>query len=178
MDIRILSREEQGKYYDEIYNMLVAGDEEFVPPLSSRNSSVQSGFSNSVKTEDGIKKYFEELKSQRFMIAEEDGVFLAFVSYRENYFNDVIAEAELPDIYLSTLIVKPEGRGKGLTKKMYASLFDYYKDRNIFTRTWSTNMAHIKILAGFDFETIHTIENDRGNGIDTVYFAKRQRAEG
>ena len=174
MDIKLLNIEEQIKYYDEIYNMLVEGDEEFVPPLSSRSSSVQSGFSNSVKAEDGIKSYFEEMKKQCFMIAEENGVLLAFVSYRENYFNDVISEAELPDIYISTLMVKPEGRGKGLTKKMYATLFEHYANANIFTRTWSTNTAHIKILSGFGFEILHTVKDHRGKGIDTVYFVKKQ----
>ena len=56
---------------------------------------------------------------------------------------------------------------------MYAHLFDdIFPDRSIFTRTWSTNAAHIKILDKFNFEIIKCIENDRGDGIDTVYFAK------
>ena len=30
-------------------------------------------------------------------------------------------------------------------------LFEKYSDRPIFTRTWSTNLAHIKILEKFGF---------------------------
>jgi len=41
MKIEILSREEQVNYYDEILEMLIMGDEEFVPPLSARNSTTQ-----------------------------------------------------------------------------------------------------------------------------------------
>ena len=59
---------------------------------------------------------------------------------------------------------------------MYASLFEEYKDVNIFTRTWSTNMAHIKILSKFDFEKMSVIENDRGEGIDKVYFKKSPKS--
>jgi len=81
----------------------------------------------------------------------------------------------LPNIYLSTLILSTESRGKGVTKKLYAHLFnELYPDKSIFTRTWSTNLAHIKILDYFSFEEIARLENDRGNGIDTVYFAKRK----
>lgn len=57
---------------------------------------------------------------------------------------------------------------------MYAYLFSAYKNANIFTRTWSTNFAHIKILQAFGFETVKVLKNDRGSGIDTVYFKKEK----
>ena len=84
----------------------------------------------------------------------------------------------MPNIYISTLLVTPCGRGQGLTRKMYEFLFNEYKNANVFTRTWSTNEAHIKILLGFGFETIKVLENDRGNGIDTVYFKKHPHQKG
>jgi ribosomal protein S18 acetylase RimI-like enzyme len=57
---------------------------------------------------------------------------------------------------------------------MYDHLFnEKYADRNIFTRTWSTNTAHISILKKYNFREIHRIENDRGEGIDTVYFSRK-----
>ena len=173
MEIRILAEEEKSKYYDEILKMLYNGDEEFVPPLSARSSTTQKDLSKTEKTDDGILKYFEEMKKQKIMIAEENDVLLAFVSYRENYVNNEIKEEDTPNIYLSTLIVKPEGRGKRLTQTMYDILFKTYEKVNIFTRTWSTNAAHIRILSKFSFDTLCTLENDRGAGIDTVYFVKR-----
>ena len=87
----------------------------------------------------------------------------------------MISDNNLPNIYLSTLMLKSEARGKHLTQKMYDYLFNnLYADRSIFTRTWSTNGAHLRILEKFDFKLIKTIPNDRGVGIDTVYFALKR----
>ena len=95
---------------------------------------------------------------------------MGFVSFRENYVSEPIKK--LPNIYISTLLVHPTGRGKGLTKRMYEVLFQAYAHAHIFTRTWSTNEAHIRILADFGFEAFHVLKNHRGDGIDTVYFKK------
>ena len=172
MEIRILEKEEQQSIYDDAYKMLEAADNEFVPPLSSRSSSTQRNFSENLKSRDGIRQYFEQLKSQRFAVAYEDGALIAFVSYKENYSSAEIHKKELPNIYISTLIVSPSARGKGVTKALYGRLFSEYENVNIFTRTWSTNIAHIKILEKYGFKVIQVIKNDRGNGIDTIYFKK------
>ena len=93
-------------------------------------------------------------------------------SYKENYSCAEISPKELPNIYISTLIVSPNARGKGVTKALYGKLFSEYENINIFTRTWSTNIAHIKILEKYGFKVIQVIKDDRGNGIDTIYFKK------
>lgn len=172
MVIHLPDEKEQEKYYDEILKMLYDADKEFVPPLSSRSSSTQSVLTDTERKTDGVLSYFESLKKQRFLVATDNDKLLGFVSFRENYSNDIIKGKDLPNIYISTLIVKPEGRGKGLTKLMYKELLKIYLDRLVFTRTWSTNFAHIKILSYFGFETLKTLKNDRGNGIDTIYFKK------
>lgn len=173
MVIQILSQDEQAVYYDEILEMLYAGDKDFVPPLSARSSTTQSDLTSSSSNEDGVRLYFNEMKKQRFLVATEGETLLAFVSFKENYTNSAIDENLLPNIYISTLIVKPEARGKHLTQTMYDMLFKAFADRNILTRTWSTNAAHIRILSKFDFKTLSILENDRGQGIDTIYFIKR-----
>lgn len=172
MEFKILTPNEQAQYYDEILEMLYMSDDEFVPPLSARSSTTQKDLTSSQKTDDGILQYFEEMKSQRFMVALEGGKVMAFVSYRENYINNEITEAYTPNIYLSTLIMRPEARGKGLTKTMYSLLFKEYETGYICTRTWSTNIAHKKILDFYNFSTFATLPDDRGKGIDTVYFMK------
>ncbi len=171
MEIRILSREEQEQIYAPAYGMLEAADEEFVPPLSSRSSSTQQNFSKREKGS-SIEKYFEQLKEQRFAAVFEEGNLIAFVSYRENYTCSHIPPEELPNIYLSTLVVSPDARGKGVTTALYGKLFSAYGNVSVFTRTWSTNIAHIKILQKYGFGVHKVLENDRGNGIDTVYFKK------
>jgi len=171
--IKLLTCEEQKNFYEDILNLLTISDDEFCPPLSARTSTVQADLSVNTKSNDGINGYFEELKKQRFAVACEDGKLVGFVSFKENYTNDIISDNELPNIYISTVLVAPEGRGKGLTRRMYEYLFKEYENSNVFTRTWSTNEAHIKILSGFGFETMLVLKNDRGNGIDTIYFKKR-----
>ncbi|MBO5452516.1 MAG: GNAT family N-acetyltransferase [Clostridia bacterium] len=158
------------KYSEEILNMLTNADNEFVPPLSSRSSTTQKGFEEQVKG-DGIKLYFEEMKKQKFVIAVENDKVLGFVCYKENLINDYVKNT--PNIYISTLIVSPSSRGKGMTKRMYEALFEKYKSSYVYTRTWSTNLAHIGILGKFGFETVMVLKNHRGNGIDTVCFEKK-----
>jgi len=169
-----LLREDQKPFYkEEILAMMHFSDRDFIPPLSCRSSTTQKDLSGSQPVENGIALYYEQMQQQQILCAFEGDCLLAFVSFRENYTTDHITEETFPNIYLSTLVSKPEARGKGLTKKMYAHLFfERYPDRRIFTRTWSTNAIHIKILDYFGFELIHRIENDRGEGIDTVYFRK------
>lgn len=174
MEIRILEKNEQQEIYDTAYELLAAADNEFVPPLSSRNSSTQKDFSNVVQG-DSIKEYFEQLKNQRFAAVFEDGELISFVSFKENYTCSEISENELPNIYLSTLVVSPKARGKGVTTALYQKLFTEYEKVNIFTRTWSTNFAHIKILGKYGFEVIKVLKDDRGIGIDTVYFKKAKK---
>ena len=110
---------------------------------------------------------------QKILAMLENGKLLGFVSFRENFTSDVVKEETLPNIYISTLVVRSEARGMGLTKKAYAYLFEsLYPERHVFTRTWSTNNAHIRILSGFGFSELKRIPNDRGAGIDTVYYCK------
>ena len=172
MEIRILDKAEQQGIYPDAYRLLAAADKEFVPPLSSRNSSTQQNLSCNTQNADGIQQYFTQLKGQRFAAAFEKGQLIAFVSYKENYTCDKIPQDDLPNIYISTLVVSPEARGKGVTKALYSALFSAYESANVFTRTWSTNFAHIKILQGYGFQTIKVLENHRGNGIHTIYFKK------
>ncbi len=172
MEIKLLKDTEKSIYDSEIMNMLIESDNEFVPPLSARNSTTQSDFSDTKNVSGGITAYFDELRKQKLLVAVEDGRLIAFVSFKENFANGTITDEELPNIYISTLLVNACGRGKGLTQKMYEFLFKKYQNSNVFTRTWSTNSAHIKILSKFNFETFLVLKDDRGKGIDTVYFKK------
>ena len=171
MEIRILQPQEQAAIYAEAYKLLAAADEEFVPPLSARNSTTQQNLTETVKG-DSIAQYFDQLKQQRFAAVFDEGQLIGFVSYRENYTCPEISPETLPNIYLSTLVVSPRARGKGVTTALYGKLFSEYERVNIFTRTWSTNFAHIKILEKYGFVLICTLKNHRGPGIDTVYFQK------
>lgn len=175
MELRILSAAEQVAFGGQILEMLTASDQEFVPPLSARSSTTQQNLSSGDSCPDGIFQYYTQLQTQKVMAAVEGDRLLAFVSYIENHVSGPITEADTPNIYLSTLVMRPEARGKGLTKKLYTQLFGTYKPAPVFTRTWSTNAAHLRILQFFGFETVKILPNHRGPGIDTVYFKLDQK---
>ena len=170
MEKRILTEAEKKKYSEDILEMMRISDKDFVPPLSSRTSTTQSDLSS--ESSGGIELYFNEMMKQKVLGAFEGEKLFGIVSFRENYETDIIKD--LPNIYISTLFLHPDSRGKGVTKELYSYLFfELYPESNIFTRTWSTNAAHIKILGFFGFDLFYSIKNDRGKGIDTVYFKKK-----
>lgn len=175
MELCLFEKERQHTIYQDVLQLLQEADQEFVPPLSSRSSATQQDFSGVSENSNGVLSYFEQLKQQRFIGALENGKLLGFVSFRENYQCREIPPEELPNIYISTLIVRPEARGKGVTTALYDRLFTEYRNSNIFTRTWSTNLAHTKILGKYGFNLFRSLPNDRGNGIDTVYFKKAKK---
>ena len=87
--------------------------------------------------------------------------------------NIQILQQELyPCLYLSTLIVKKESRRKCIAYMLYKELFDIFPDKDIITRKWSTNISHINLLEKLGFCVLNIIKDDRGKGIDTIYFRR------
>ena len=173
MEFILLTDAQKQEYRAQIFDILLACDKDFVPPLSARFSTADTTFSTETGAENGINAYFEDMVSQHVLAAVEDGVMLGFVTFKLDLINAVLGADTLPNLYICTLLLSPAARGKGVTAKMYAHLFDtLYPNINLFTRTWSTNAAHLKILERFGFSLVKRIENDRGEGIDTVYFGK------
>lgn len=174
MEFILMDVKQKATYRDEMLKMLQYSDKEFVPPLSARSSTTQKALSGLSSVKNGLESYFSEMCDQQIMGVFEGDVLLSFISFRENYTSDVIGEQYLPNIYLSTLVSKPESRGKGITIKLYDHLFNHcYGDRFVLTRTWSTNIAHTRILGKFGFDELLRIVDDRGNGIDTVYYVRK-----
>jgi len=174
MEFRLLDTAEKKEYQNELLEILSANDTAFVPPLSQRTKTTQTDLKGTGE-KGSIRPYFDGMMQQNVLAMFHEGQLIGFVSYIDNLTSEVIGPENLPNIYLSTLVVSPGARGMGATRKAYAHLFlERYPDRNVFTRTWSTNAAHIKILNGFGFEELKRIPNDRGEGIDTVYYCKKR----
>ena len=169
MEFLLLNETQKMQYRQTLLEILTQNDTAFVPPLSSRTGTTQTAFQENGTTS-GIGDYLSQMLTQRIVGVFLKGTLVGFVSYIEN--REDVAFA-LPNLYISTLVLQPETRGMGITKKLYTHLFEtLYPERNIYTRTWSTNFAHIKILQSFGFQEWKRIPNDRGAGIDTVYYAK------
>lgn len=170
MQFVILNDEQKEEYSNQILEMLTAGDNDFVPPLSARSSTTQTNLTGVKGSLDGVVSYFNEMMKQKIICSVSKGKVLGFVSFKENYVTDAFDKT--PNIYLSTLILRPEARGKNLTFNIYDYLFNVvYSNSSVYTRTWSTNAPHVKILSKFNFAEILRKKNDRGEGIDTVYYA-------
>ena len=172
MEFKFLSEAEKEYYREQIIALLLESDGDFLPPLSSRTSTKDSTFSSECANCSGVLSYYKAMNSQMILCATVDGSPVGFVSFYENY-----EGGEEPNIYVSTLVVAKSARGCGLTSKMYAYLFDeVYAECHIYTRTWSTNAAHTKILSRFGFSELKRIKDDRGEGIDTVYYVRRAKS--
>lgn len=174
MEFRVLNDAEKSQYREELLEILSINDKNFIPPLSQRSSTTQSNLNGDEGKAD-ILPYFNKMMEQNILAMFIDDKLVGVVSFIDNYISDVIGTDTHPNIYLSTLALRPETRGMGATKKAYAHLFfARYPHCNVYTRTWSTNGPHIHILGGFGFGELKRIPNDRGEGIDTVYFYKNR----
>ena len=172
MQLVILDEAQKERYAKDILALLTLSDNDFLPPLSARTSTTQTALQPLKSNDDGITFYHKEMMQQEILGALDGDVLLGFVSYKHNFSNACIDEKYFPNVYLSTLVLHPSARGKRLTAKFYDYLFnEVFPTRNIFTRTWSTNGSHLHILQSFDFKEWKRIPNDRGEGIDTVYYA-------
>lgn len=187
--INYIPQLEENKANAELLEQLKAllrwGDEQFVPPLSARHSSTQSDLApHEAAADHAIDDYYQALLEQRFLLALDDDApddhvdsgtptLAGFMSYRPDYACDYVAGGVCT--YVSTILVDEQYRGAHLTERMYNTLFTLpsVKGTVVATRTWSKNGAHLHILSQMGFTLIHTIPDDRGPGIDTVYYAKQ-----
>lgn len=157
---------------EAVFDLIIKADKEFIPALSCRKSSKQKNLLE-VTYEEKPFSYFEMMKQQNFLIVYDGNELVGFMSYRPDHVIEGTGEFSLSN-YVTTVIVNESRRGQGLTYMLYQALFERSKVENkpVTTRTWSTNHSHLHILDKLGFETLKRLENDRGEGIDTVYFGK------
>lgn len=164
----------------QVFDLLVRCDGDFVPPLSKRTSTHQMTFSagkpqNVTATSSplsGPEEYFEELKMQRFILAVRNGELVGFLSYIDNCRLPYLQE---PSAYVSTVCTHPAYRCQGIGGKLYAYLEETINPAVISLRTWSTNEAQMHLLRKRGYKVIQVVKDNRGPGIDSVYFAKKMR---
>lgn len=167
---------------ETLWILLKQADREFVPPLSARETSTQQHLAESTpapQTDHASAEptlYFQAMMQQHFLLAEENGCLLGFLSCIPAYTLMLPCKEARLCTYVSTIIVDSAHRGKGIARMLYRHLFSI-TENPIVTRTWSSNHAHIGLLGTLGFELIATLPNDRGAGIDTVYYQKDVRQE-
>lgn len=156
--------------------LVCEADQAFWPALSTRapEQGLSVGLGAAPTSEPTA--YWRSIQGHGLLTAEDEtGVVTGMMS--------VARDKPLPQLgltataYLSTLIVAQAARGRGLARQLYAALFELADGWSgspiVATRTWSTNDAHLPLIAALGFEEALRLADDRGPGIDTVYFLKR-----
>jgi ribosomal protein S18 acetylase RimI-like enzyme len=163
---------------DGIWSLLQACNTEFVPPLSTRESSCQRNLANGGTTATEPREYFNMLREQAFLLAVEPTTcgIAGFMSFRHNYECLELAGYQ-PGNYVTTICVNKDFRNQGITRLFYREITQglplRYKLPYVSTRTWSSNDAHIHLLEKLEFSVVARLKDHRGPGIDTIYFAKK-----
>lgn len=179
MRFELLNEEEKEKVKNELWNILCEINYEFVPPLSSRNSTTTKFDDKSkkiVSRKDEPTVYFETLIKQEIIASRKksNNQVTGFMSYIPNHPISIKGK-DIVCHYISTIGVTKGERGNGITNQFYKKIEEIAKKENadfIATRTWNANKTHLKILSGLGYIP-HIIPNDRGFGIDTVYLVKQ-----
>lgn len=155
----------------QIKEMIRSYGEEFIPPLDQRRSTTDRQLQTH-QLQNGQDEYYQSLLPQPLLVAEEAGETAGFMSF--------IPDHRLPlanspiTAYVSTLIVAADYRKQGLARRFYEELFQQVSEPAIATRTWSTNHGHLHLLQTLGFTNVLTIPDDRGPGLDTVYYLRKK----
>ena len=82
------------------------------------------------------------------------------------------SQAVMGEADMMNIAVDPAWRRRGIARSFYDLLMSLFPEQTLLisTRTWSTNNSHISLLEKMGFTGPLRIENDRGPGIDTVYY--------
>lgn len=160
------------EYGAEIYRLLDETEDEFVPPLSSRDGTTQTDGLDEERN-DALDEYYEQCLEQSFILAHDGDEVYGFLSFRTGYDIDAL-DTYTPSAYVSTIIVDPDARREGHARAMYHELLTNVpaevREPYVTTRTWSSNESHLALLDELGFELLTRLEDDRGDGIDTVYY--------
>ncbi|MDR1034015.1 MAG: GNAT family N-acetyltransferase [Bifidobacteriaceae bacterium] len=157
----------------ELLREIIAdSQDEFVPPLFSRNSTTQSNLIENL--ENTGDAYVCAVASQENILFLHNDKIVGVLSYIKdtNQFPNLFKPE---NAYLTTVIVDKDYRRKRIAQTMYQAFEQLNKRGNLYTRTWSKNDSHIKLLLKRGYAEVHRIADDRGKGIDTVYYGKETK---
>ena len=158
-----------------ILKILDVCDRDFLPPLSHRMTTSDSHLAMTVAMPDGPKAYFQGLKEQALLVYFDEEEITGFMSFKHSYVQTEL-KRNIPSNHVTTVCLMPTARNKGICASFYGfmenGLPSNLQAPFISTRTWSLNDAHLHLLEKLGFLLITTLKNDRGDGIDTVYYAK------
>lgn len=175
LEFRYINDDLTNKQIDDIWELVCKCDNEFIPPLSSRESSSQKKLDITLSNTVLPVEYFKELIKQKFVLVIKENKVIAFLSFKVDYICEELNNFGVSN-YITTICVEPSYRNQGILKSLYTFIENDVKNKmrikKFSTRTWSTNDAQINVLERINYDKLVTLKNHRGNGIDTIYFGK------
>lgn len=164
------------KEKEAVWEILCECDRDFYPRLSLRNSSSQKDLKGNEAESTADNKptvYYEEMIKQYFILAYDGEEVVGFMTFKQDYTCEALEDFGV-SLYITTVCVRKACRGQGIMKDLYRVMEQDVPGRcncnRISTRTWSLNDAQIHELTKRGYEKLAVLENDRGPGVDTVYF--------
>jgi GNAT superfamily N-acetyltransferase len=162
-------------YSGQIWKLLEMVDQEFIPALSHREGTTDQNLQGQHATQPrGPHAYFTQVMEQHALLALSADRLLGLMSFIVHHRTPLL-DALAPSTYISTIAVFPSERRGGLARQLYYAVMDLPADLCspfVVTRTWSTNDLHIPLLLEVGFKEACRLPDDRGPGIDTVYYAR------
>ncbi|WP_022699869.1 GNAT family N-acetyltransferase [Oceanicaulis alexandrii] len=160
---------------DQVYALICEADDAFWPPLRARTPEQGLSVGEGAVLDAAPTAYWASIQPHALITASDAaGRVLGMMSVARDKRLDALDMTA--SAYLSTLIVAKSAQGRGLARTLYEGLFDLARSWSeapcVATRTWSTNGAHLPLIAKLGFEERLRLKDDRGAGIDTVYFLK------
>ena len=172
MKIIYLEKLKGSPYEEPVLQLLQSADGEFIPPLSARGSTTQQDLHAARSVPSGVLDYFHTMAPQPILLAVDEDTVTGFMSFKKDYQCEEVTN--LPNLYASTCVVAPSARGQGLMEGFYREMLRLFPRCHIYTRTWHTNFAHIRVLEKLGFSLCARLQNHRAPGLDTVYYTRSQ----
>ncbi|TCK98141.1 ribosomal protein S18 acetylase RimI-like enzyme [Natranaerovirga hydrolytica] len=175
-ELEFINQIEDDDIKKQLWEILCECDQEFIPPLSSRDSSSQKELSDLNQSTVKPISYFEKMMEQKFILVfNKPNEVVAFMTFIHHYSCEELQAIGFSN-YITTICVRKNYRNQGILSKLYdymeGHIEDSYIENYISTRTWSTNVYHLKTLKNRGYEMGTVLKDHRGEGIDTIYLYK------
>lgn len=166
MNPAYLIKETRKADYLQVKRFIELVDNDFYPPLSKRGGGIPERVDVCL-----------DMPEANFLVARlEDrdasdplGGFVGMVGCTINWKSDDTA-------YINFLATHPDYRNYGISLELCMRLEEKLNEHEfkiIYLCTWSSNPAAMKFYEKMGYYAYSIVLNDRGNGIDTIYYKKK-----
>lgn len=170
--VRRLSEE---NHRETLRDFLCDYEDEFVPPLTAR-----SGVEEWDDDEPGesLDPFLDDCFDQEVIGAfNGDGELIGITVYDYGFFHALPQEMN-PCVYVTITLVAEDYRQQGVNQRISTEVYNHALElsgkqniQSMAFRTWSTNEGGKALMEKYNFKEMYRIEDDRGEGVDSIYYA-------